>query len=64
MFVHLGRRWGKEQEFKVIKSGGIGYKKAEVYWASVNIIGSTPILLIRIDLLAVVGGRKSSIPLW
>jgi hypothetical protein len=58
MFVHMGGSWGKEREINVIKSGGIWYKKAEVYSASVNIIGNTAILLNDIDLLAVVGGNE------
>ena len=57
MFVHMGGSWGKEQELNVIKSGGIWYKKAEVYSVLVNIIGNTAILLNDIDLLAVVGGN-------
>ena len=57
MFVHMGGSWGKEQEISVIKSGGIWYKKAEVYSVLVNIIGNTAILLNDIDLLAVVGGN-------
>src|SRR5688572_5952782 len=57
MFVHMGDSWGKEQELNVIKSGGIWYKKAEVYTVLVNIIGNTAILLNDIDLLAVVGGN-------
>jgi len=57
MFVHMGGSWGKEQEINVIKSGGIWYKKAEVYSVLVNIIGNTAILLNDIDLLAVVGGN-------
>jgi len=58
MFIHMGGSWGKEQEIDVIKSGGIWYKKAEVYSVSVNIIGNTAILLNDIDLLAVVGGNE------
>lgn len=58
MFVHMGGSWGKEQEINVIKSGGIWYKKAEVYSASVNMIGNTAILLNDIDLVAVVGGNE------
>ena len=58
MFVHMGGSWGKEQELSVIKSGGIWYKKAEVYTVSVNIIDNTAILLNDIDLLAVVGGNE------
>lgn len=58
MFVHMGGSWGKDRELEVIKSGGIWYKKAEVYSASVNIIGNTAILLNDIDLVAVVGGNE------
>lgn len=57
MFVHMGGSWGKQQEIDVIKSGGIWYKKAEVYSVSLNIIGNTAILLNDIDLEAVVGGN-------
>lgn len=62
MFVHMGGSWGKEQEINVIKSGGIWYKKAEVYSASVNIIGNTAILLNDIDLVAAVGGNDVTNP--
>jgi len=62
MFVHMGGSWGKQQELEVIKSGGIWYKKADVYSASVNIIGKTAILLNDIDLLAVVGGKEVTNP--
>ena len=55
MFIHMGGSWGKAQELATIKSGGIWYKKAEVYSVVVNIIGNTAILLNDIDLLAVVG---------
>src|SRR5690606_18525837 len=44
MFVHMGGSWGKQREIDVIKSGGIWYKKAEVYSVMVNIIGNTAIL--------------------
>jgi hypothetical protein len=62
MFVHMGGSWGKEQEINVIKTGGIWYKKADVYSASVNIIGNTAILLNDIDLVAVVGGNEVTNP--
>ncbi|MBB1286163.1 SMP-30/gluconolactonase/LRE family protein [Flavisolibacter sp. BT320] len=62
MFVHMGGSWGKGQEIDVIKSGRIWYKKAEVYSASVNIIGNTAILLNDIDLVAVVGGNEVANP--
>jgi len=58
VFVHMGGAWGKEQELNIIKSGGIWYKKAEIHEVSVNIIGTTDILLKRITLLAVVGENE------
>ncbi len=58
MFIHMGGSWGKEREIEVIKSGGIHYKKAEVYSVLVNMIGNTAILLNDIDLVAVVGGNE------
>jgi hypothetical protein len=62
VFVHMGGSWGKKQELAVIKSGGIWYKKAEVYSASVNIFGNTAILLNDIDLVAMVGEREAINP--
>jgi quercetin dioxygenase-like cupin family protein len=58
MFIHMGGSWGKDREIDVIKSGGIWYKKAEVYTVLVNIIGNTAILLNDIDLVAEVGGNE------
>jgi hypothetical protein len=58
MFVHMGGSWGKTQELGTIKSGGIWYKKAEVYSVIVNIIGNTAILLNDIDLVAALGGNE------
>jgi len=57
MFVHMGGSWDKQRELDVIKSGGIWYKKAEVYSVTLNVIGNTAILLNDIDLEAVVGGN-------
>jgi hypothetical protein len=62
VFVHMGGSWGKSQELDVIRSGGIWYKKAEVYGASVNVFGNTAILLNDIDLLAQVGGNEVTNP--
>jgi len=62
VFVHMGGAWGKEPELNVIKSGGIWYKKADIHEVSVNIIGTTAILLNRITLLAVVGGNEVTNP--
>ena len=58
MFVHMGGSWGKEPELNTIKTGGIWYKKAEVYSVIVNLFGNTAILLNDIDLVAVVGGNE------
>jgi hypothetical protein len=58
VFVHMGGSWGKEQELEIIKSGGIHYKQADIHEVSVNIIGTTAILLNRITLLAVVSGNE------
>ncbi len=58
MFVHLGGSWGKDQEVNIIKSGFIWYKKADIHDLTVNIIDNTAILLNRITLAAVVGGRE------
>ncbi|MGO4294823.1 nuclear transport factor 2 family protein [Chitinophaga sp. RAB17] len=62
VFVHMGGSWGKEQELRVIKSGGIWYKKADVHEVSVQVIDHTAIVLNRIDLLAVVGGNEVTNP--
>ena len=62
VFVHMGGSWGKEKELDIIKSGGIHYKKADIHEVSVNIIGTTAVLLNRITLLAVVGGNEVTNP--
>src|SRR5512137_400609 len=62
VFVHMGGAWGKEREMEIIKSGGIHYKKADIHEVSVNIIGTTAVLLNRITLLAVVGGNEVTNP--
>ena len=62
VFVHMGGSWGKEREIDIIKSGGIHYKKADIHEVSVNVIGTTAILLNRITLLAVVGGNEVTNP--
>jgi len=62
IFVHMGGAWGTEQELNIIKSGGIWYKKADIHEVSVNIIDNTAILLNKIDLLAVVGGKEVTNP--
>ena len=62
VFVHMGGNMTKEHELNVIKSGGIHYKKADIHEVSVNVIGTTAILLNRITLLAVVGGNEVTNP--
>jgi hypothetical protein len=62
VFVHMGGTWGKEKELEIIKGGGIHYKQANIHEVSVNIIGTTAILLNRITLLAVVGGNEVTNP--
>ena len=59
-FVHMGGTWGKQRELDVIESGGIHYKKADIHEVSVQVIDGTAIVLNRITLLAVVGGREVS----
>ena len=53
---------GKNKNSMIIKSGGIHYKQADIHEVSVNIIGTTAILLNRITLLAVVGGNEVTNP--
>lgn len=62
VFVHMGGTWGKEREMEIIKSGGIHYKQADIHEVSVNVIGTTAVLLNRITLLAVVGGNEVTNP--
>jgi hypothetical protein len=62
VFVHMGGTMTREHELNVIKTGGIHYKKADIHEVSVNIIGTTAILLNRITLLAVVGGNEVTNP--
>lgn len=62
VFVHMGGSMDKPQELGVIKGGGIHYKKADIFEESVQIIGDTAILLGKIRLLAVVGGREVTNP--
>jgi hypothetical protein len=62
VFVHMGGSWGTKQELEVIRSGGIHYKHAEIFEASVRFIGTTAIVLNRIRLDAVVGGNEVTNP--
>jgi hypothetical protein len=58
----MGGSWGKEQEVNIIKNRGIWYKKVEVLNASVNIMGTTAVLLNSINLQAVVGSNEVTNP--
>ena len=58
VFVHMGGQMSKEQELTVIKNGGIYYKKVDIHEVSINIIGTTAILLNNITLTAEVGGNE------
>jgi hypothetical protein len=62
MFVHMGGAWGTKQELDIIRGGMIHYKHAEIFDASVKIMGPTAILLNRIRLDAVVGGNEVTTP--
>lgn len=62
VFVHMGGTMSRSRELGVIESGGIHYKHAEIHEASVNVIGTTAILLNRIRLDAVVGGNEVTNP--
>ena len=62
VFVHMGGTMSKSQELEVIRSGGIHYKSAEIQDVSVKLMGTTAILLNRIRLVAVVGGKEVTNP--
>lgn len=62
VFVHMGGTMTKEHELRVIKSGDICYKQADIHEVSVNVMGTVAILLNRITLLAVVGGNEVTNP--
>ena len=62
VFVHMGGSMSRTQELEVIKSGGIHYKHAEIFEASVRFIGPAAIVLNRIRLDAVVGGNEVTNP--
>jgi ketosteroid isomerase-like protein len=61
-FVHMGATLSKDQELNVIATGKIHYKRADIQDASVKIIGDTAILLNKLRLDAVVGGKEVTNP--
>ncbi len=62
VFVHMGGNMTTKQELEVIRTGKIHYKQADIQDVSARIFGSTAIVLSRIRLLAVVGGREVTNP--
>ncbi len=58
VFVHMGGAMSKTAELKVIRSGAIQYKHAEIKDVSTRVIGSTAIVLSQIRLTAIVGGQE------
>lgn len=62
VFVHMGATFSKNEEMDVIKSGSILYKDVDIQETSVQLIGTTAILLNKIRLVAVVGGNEVTNP--
>ena len=62
MFVHMSRTLTKSEELDVIKSGNIQYKKVDIQASSVRLVDSTAIVLTKMRLGAVVGGKEVSNP--
>jgi len=62
VFVHMSRTLSRDQELEVIRTGNIHYKHAEIFEASVRVIGTTAIVLNRIRLDAVVRGEEVTNP--
>ncbi|GAB4017157.1 hypothetical protein GCM10028808_47840 [Spirosoma migulaei] len=58
MFVHMGGSFDKSRELEIIATGFVWYKQVDIHKVSVNIIGSTAILLTKITLLAVVNEHE------
>jgi hypothetical protein len=59
VFVHMGATMSKEEELNVIETGQIHYRDVDIDDVSVRFIDSTAIVLTKLQLGAVVGGRKS-----
>jgi 4-carboxymuconolactone decarboxylase len=62
VFVHMGGTMTKAQELDVIKTGAIHYKQADIQETSVQLIDNTAILLNKLRLVAVVGGKEVTNP--
>ena len=61
-FVHMGGYWGKEQELKTIRDGGIWYKKAEIHDQKVKFTDNTATVYSIIHLNSEVGGNTVRFP--
>ena len=55
-FVHMSGTWTTARELKIIESGSIWYKKADVKDTAIEIVGNTAIVWNRITLTAEVRG--------
>jgi hypothetical protein len=62
VFVHIGATLSKNEEMDVIKNGSIVYKNVDIQETSVQVIGTTAILLNKVRLVAVVGGNEVTNP--
>jgi Domain of unknown function (DUF4440) len=62
VFVHMGATFSKEEELDVIKTGRIHYRDVDIEDVSVRFIGSTAIVLTRLQLGSVVDGNEVSNP--
>lgn len=62
VFVHMGATFSKSEEIDVIKNGSIVYKDIDIQETSVQVIGTTAILLNKVVLVAVVGGNEVTNP--
>jgi hypothetical protein len=62
VFVHMGATFSKNEETAVIKNKSIIYKDVDIQETSVQIIGTTAILLNKVSLVAVVGGNEVTNP--
>ncbi len=62
VFVHMSRTLTKSQELEVIRTGDIQYKDAQIQEVSVRFVGTTAVLLNKIQLVAVVRGNDAVNP--